>query len=170
MTHSSEGGAHGLPRRLCARHSGWHPEVEISDRENAEAAATAKLADEGHLVRVWRSGAQGETTIVGLYRADSQTQLDGLLGALPLADWMHVTVTPLETHPNDPAVTQRSAASREPGVGERLPEPRLTLVYRLEATLGQPLDLGETAHGHRRIVPQTDGTFTGPEISGRLLP
>ena len=146
------------------------PKSEISDRENAEAAATAKLADEGHLVRVWRSGAQGETTIVGLYRADSQTQLDGLLGALPLADWMHVTVTPLEAHPNDPAVTQRSAARREPGVRDGLPEPRLTLVYRLEATLGQPVDLGETAHGHRRIVPQTGGTFTGPEISGTLLP
>src|SRR5260370_1062077 len=47
------------------------PKSEISDRENAEAAATAKLAGEGHLVRVWRSSAQGETTIVGLYRADS---------------------------------------------------------------------------------------------------
>jgi muconolactone delta-isomerase len=146
------------------------PNWEITDRENAEAAATAKLADEGHLIRVWRSTAQGETTIIGLYRADSQTQLDDLLGALPLADWMHVTVTPLDAHPNDPAVTQRSAASTEPGVRDRLPEPRLKLVYRLEATLGQPLDLGDAAHGHRRIVPQTGGTFTGPEISGRLLP
>jgi hypothetical protein len=53
---------------------------------------------------------------------------------------------------------------------ERLPAPRLTLVYRLEATLGQPLDLGETVHGHRRIVPQTGGTFTGPELNGTLLP
>ena len=51
-----------------------------------------------------------------------------------------------------------------------LPEPRLTLVYRLEATLGQPLDLGDVAQGHRRIVPQTGGTFTGPELSGTLLP
>ena len=67
------------------------PKSEISDRENAEAAATAKLADEGHLVRVWRSGAQGESTIIGLYRADSEAQLDGLLGALPLAD--------IESHP-----------------------------------------------------------------------
>jgi muconolactone delta-isomerase len=66
------------------------PKAEISDRENAEAAATAKLADEGQLVRVWRSGAPAETTIVGLYRADSEAQLDGLLGALPLADWLHV--------------------------------------------------------------------------------
>jgi hypothetical protein len=53
---------------------------------------------------------------------------------------------------------------------DQLPEPRLTLVYRLEATLGQPLDLGDVAQGHRRIVPQTGGTFTGPELHGKLLP
>jgi hypothetical protein len=52
----------------------------------------------------------------------------------------------------------------------QLPEPRLTRVYRLEATLGQPLDLGDVARGHRRIVPQTGGTFTGPELNGKLLP
>jgi Protein of unknown function (DUF3237) len=53
---------------------------------------------------------------------------------------------------------------------DRLPEPRLTRVYRLEATLGQPLDLGDVAQGRRRIVPQTGGTFTGPELNGKLLP
>jgi len=52
----------------------------------------------------------------------------------------------------------------------RLPDPRLRKVYRLEVTLGEPLDFGEVAQGHRRIVPQTGGTFTGPEISGKLLP
>jgi hypothetical protein len=52
----------------------------------------------------------------------------------------------------------------------RLPEPRLTLVYHLEAELGEPLDLGEVRRGHRRIVPQTSGTFTGPELNGTLLP
>ena len=51
-----------------------------------------------------------------------------------------------------------------------LPDPRLTLVYRLDATIAQPLDLGETAQGHRRIVPLTGGTFTGPELNGKLLP
>ena len=54
-------------------------------------------------------------------------------------------------------------------MSDQLPEPRLTLVYRLEATLGEPLDLGESAQGHRRIVPQTGGTFRGPEIAGKLL-
>jgi hypothetical protein len=52
----------------------------------------------------------------------------------------------------------------------RLPEPRLTRVYRLEAALGEPLDLGDVSQGHRRIVPLTGGTFTGPELNGKLLP
>lgn len=51
-----------------------------------------------------------------------------------------------------------------------LPEPRLTLVYRLEAALGEPLDLGEVSQGHRRIVPLTGGRFSGPELNGKLLP
>ena len=41
-----------------------------------------------------------------------------------------------------------------------LPDPRLTHVYRLEATLGEPLDIGDVSQGRRRIVPQTGGTFT----------
>ena len=51
-----------------------------------------------------------------------------------------------------------------------LPDPSLTPLYRLEATVGPPLDLGETPQGHRRIVPLTGGTFAGPEINGTLLP
>ncbi len=52
----------------------------------------------------------------------------------------------------------------------RLPEPRLTRVYRLEAVLGEPLDLGDVSQGLRRIVPLTGGTFGGPELNGKLLP
>ena len=52
----------------------------------------------------------------------------------------------------------------------RLPELRLTLVYRLEAVLGEPLDFGEVSQGHRRIVPQVGGTFEGPDVKGKLLP
>ena len=52
----------------------------------------------------------------------------------------------------------------------RLPDPCLTKVYRLEATLGRPMDVGTIAQGRRRIVPLTGGTFTGPELNGKLLP
>ena len=51
-----------------------------------------------------------------------------------------------------------------------LPDPCLTLVYRLEAVLGEPLDLGDVSQGRRRIVPLTGGTFAGPELNGKLLP
>jgi hypothetical protein len=55
-------------------------------------------------------------------------------------------------------------------MSHELPVPRLTRVYRLEATVGEPLDLGDVAQGHRRIVALTGGKFTGPEINGKLLP
>jgi muconolactone delta-isomerase len=142
------------------------PRSEVDERENGEAVAVAKLAQEGHAVRIWKPPvARGETKALGLYRADSRTQLDDLLGALPLADWMRITVTPLEPHPNDPA----PEANGRPSIFQ-LPDPRLTPVYRLDARLGEPLDFGDSAGRHRRIVPLTGGTFTGPEISGTLVP
>jgi hypothetical protein len=51
-----------------------------------------------------------------------------------------------------------------------LPNPALTRIYRLEATLAPPLELGAVSQGRRRIVALTGGTFTGPELSGTLLP
>ena len=51
----------------------------------------------------------------------------------------------------------------------KLPEPRLTKIFRLDATLGEVLDVGNVAQGRRRIVPLTGGTFAGPELNGTLL-
>ena len=63
------------------------PRSEVKAREKAESAAAAKLAVEGHLVRLWRRPRVGDGgTAVGLYRADSEAQLDALLSDLPLAD------------------------------------------------------------------------------------
>jgi muconolactone delta-isomerase len=147
-------------------------ESEVTAREDAESAAAAKLVDQGHLVRLWkRRIAPSKSRPIGLYRAESEGELDGLLRALPLYDWMRVSVTPLEPHPNDPAAEQSLPGRRqEPTVTSRLPEPRLSKVYRLEATLAPPLELGKVAPGHRRIVALTGGAFSGPEIRGRLLP
>jgi muconolactone delta-isomerase len=84
------------------------PDEEVDRRWRAESDAAAKLAEDGHLVRLWRRPLVGDgSTAVGVYRADSERELDGLLGALPLADWLHVTVTLLEGHPNDPAGAPR---------------------------------------------------------------
>jgi muconolactone delta-isomerase len=42
-------------------------------------------------------------------------ELDRLLRVLPLYDWMQVAVTPLETHPNDPAVQMIASHQRSVG-------------------------------------------------------
>ena len=52
----------------------------------------------------------------------------------------------------------------------RLPEPRLRRIYRLEAALGAPVDVGHVSAGRRRIVPWTEGTFSGPELNGKVVP
>ena len=83
------------------------PHEEVERRTRAESAAAAELAEDGHLVRLWRRPRVGDGSAVGLYRADSAAELDGLLAALPLADWLHVTVTPLQEHPNDPVEASR---------------------------------------------------------------
>jgi muconolactone D-isomerase len=77
--------------------------TEVEERTRAEAVAAAGLAAEGHLSRLWRpTEAVGGPTAVGIYSADSRAELDALLGALPLADWLEMTVVPLSPHPNDP--------------------------------------------------------------------
>ena len=84
------------------------PDAEVEQHQRAESVAAAKLVEEGHLVRLWRRPLLGDgTTSIGLYRADSEAELDDLLGALPLADWLRVSVTPLTAHPNDPAPAPR---------------------------------------------------------------
>ena len=96
---------------------GGAPASEVEARTTAEASAAASIVDRRHLVRLWKPpAAPGETKALGLYRADSQAQLADLLGALPLYDWMQITVTPLEPHPNDPAPeeTLSTAASGQP--------------------------------------------------------
>lgn len=80
------------------------PEAEVRDLNDSEAAAAAELVAAGHLVRLWTPQVPSAAPkVLGLYRANSRSELEDLLGALPLAKWMDVTITPLAQHPNDPA-------------------------------------------------------------------
>jgi hypothetical protein len=51
-----------------------------------------------------------------------------------------------------------------------LPSPELRLVYRLDAQLDAPLDLGDTPQGRRRIIAFTGGRAEGPELRAELVP
>lgn len=47
--------------------------------------------------------------------------------------------------------------------------PQLELIGRCRADLGQPLELGHTPWGRRRIIPILGGEFDGPRLSARIL-
>ncbi len=84
------------------------PGSEVADRQTAEASAAAQLAEDGHLIRAWKPPvAAAEWRVLSLYRAESEAELNRLLQALPLYDWMRITVTPLGPHPNDPPPVPR---------------------------------------------------------------
>src|SRR6267142_545078 len=51
-----------------------------------------------------------------------------------------------------------------------LPDPQLRHVYRLDAELDAPVDIGDTPQGHRRIIPLTRGHAAGPYFDAELLP
>jgi muconolactone delta-isomerase len=88
-------------------------ETEVERRESAEAASAAALVEQGHLLRVWKLGARnGQGSVLGLYRADSRAQLDDLLEALPLYEWMELKITPLAPHPNDPNASEVTGGSK----------------------------------------------------------
>ncbi|WP_309476756.1 DUF3237 family protein [Arthrobacter sp. ISL-95] len=47
----------------------------------------------------------------------------------------------------------------------RIPQPpALTFLATLSADVGEPIDAGITPEGHRRIVPITGGTVSGPTL------
>ena len=48
--------------------------------------------------------------------------------------------------------------------------PSLELIARFRATLAQPLELGRTPWGRRRVIAVTGGEFDGPLLTGKVLP
>jgi hypothetical protein len=47
--------------------------------------------------------------------------------------------------------------------------PSLELITRVRATLAEPLELGQTPWGRRRVIGITGGEFDGPLLSGLVL-
>ena len=79
---------------------------EVDATKEREAVRASELAAQGHLLRLWKPPVQeGEWRTLGLWRADNEKQLHGLLATLPLHVWMMVQITPLLPHPNAPGTS-----------------------------------------------------------------
>ena len=48
--------------------------------------------------------------------------------------------------------------------------PGLRPLYTSRIDIASPLDLGNTPHGQRRVINISGGAFSGPRLSGRVLP
>ena len=48
--------------------------------------------------------------------------------------------------------------------------PSLEYAATLSVLIADPIDIGPTPEGHRRIIPITGGTLSGPRMAGRVLP
>jgi len=145
------------------------PPAEIEQRLAGETTRVAELASQGHVLRVWKPLPEdGPQRALGLYHATSHEEMEAILDSLPLRPWMEISVTALAEHPNDPAVGGMSAGNG-PKL-DALPDPELRHVYRLDAELGAPADLGDTPQGHRRIIPLIRGHAAGPYFDAEMLP
>jgi muconolactone D-isomerase len=87
---------------------GMDPERKASIIKEEQAHA-AVLAEEGHLVRMWR--VPGRTENWGLWRAGDATELHSIIAGLPVFPWMDVTVQALAVHPVDPLRNELGTAA-----------------------------------------------------------
>ena len=81
------------------------PEQAVEDVRTREAARSRELAEQGHLLRLWRPPlAPGEWRTLGLFAAADASQLERTLASMPLRIWRTDEVTPLLPHQNDSAL------------------------------------------------------------------
>jgi muconolactone D-isomerase len=85
------------------------PQAAVDDIRAREAARSAELAAQGHLLRLWRPPLRpGEWRSIGLFAAGDDDQLEKVLASMPLRVWRTDEVTPLSPHPNDPGAAGRA--------------------------------------------------------------
>jgi len=56
------------------------------------------------------------------------------------------------------------------GADARSPAVQTEFAFAARVTVDKPLVVGQSSHGLRRVVPITGGTFSGPDIKGRIVP
>jgi len=59
--------------------------------------------------------------------------------------------------------------SDEPADNSEQGVPTLERSFQIRAEIGEPIQVGETGNGYRRIVPITGGAVSG-DVNGRILP
>ena len=122
----------------------------VADVRAREGAHTRELAEQGHVLRLWRPPlAPGEWRTLGLFAAADGDELERVLASMPLRVWRTDEVTALGPHPNDPA------APRDQAAGERPPGTEYLTVFTVVFPDGTPAEVvQEAARGEARSAHQ----------------
>ena len=114
---------------------GGTPDDDVENIRAREALRARELADEGHLLRLWRPPLQpGEWRTVGLFAAADDADLEKALASMPLRVWRTDEATPLGAHSNDPASASVS------GRHLRLQEFLTTFTLTVPAQVSEPAE------------------------------
>jgi muconolactone delta-isomerase len=90
------------------------PTQVLDDARAGEARRTHKLAEQGHLIRLWLLPAwQDGSHALGLWRSQDAAHMRAILESLPMAPWLTEEITPLIPHLSDPA-----ASGSKPGAAQ----------------------------------------------------
>lgn len=81
-------------------------QISADERQMAK-----RLAESGHLVRMWRVPGRRENW--GLWRASSPTEMHQIISGLPVWPYMQVQITALAEHPVDPGTASATLESVE---------------------------------------------------------
>jgi muconolactone delta-isomerase len=80
------------------------PDAAVEETNAREAERARELAGQGHLLRLWALPAEpGQWRTLGLWSAATPAEMQEIVTALPLDDWMTAETTSLSPHPSDPA-------------------------------------------------------------------
>jgi len=123
----------------------------VADVRAREGAHTRELAEQGHVLRLWRPPlAPGEWRTLGLFAAADGDELERVLASMPLRVWRTDEVTALGPHPNDPGAPRDRAAA-----GERPPGREYLTVFTVIFPDGTPTEVVEEAtRGEARSAHQ----------------
>jgi muconolactone delta-isomerase len=100
------------------------PDQAVDEVKAREAARSRELAAQGDLLRLWRPPLRpAEWRTLGLFAAADDDRLETVLASMPLRIWRSDEVTPLSSHPNDPALRAGTGAgNRTLSAGTGAPE------------------------------------------------
>jgi muconolactone delta-isomerase len=131
-------------------------DAAVDEIRTREAAHSRDLAEEGHLLRLWRPPLQpGEWRTLGLFAAADRSELEEVLLSMPLRVWRTDEVLALSPHPNDPG-RQADQRGADPG-SEFLTTFTLTIPPKTPSASVDAADAGEAERtrelaGHGQLL------------------